>query len=134
MALPHLGLTQEVRVCDGCYNKNIFDKRDKIERSRFDGDALNSFTNSEVRASPSFGATSVNTRTATSSVVSKQDVEDFDADLKKAIELSLKDEERRKDFGAGYAPAASLKKVEPVKPKVRHQIFKWKLFCSILIA
>lgn len=127
MALPQLGLTQEVRVCGGCFAKNILDKRDKVERVKLDDNALSFFTNSEVRVdSSTHGANNASpSSVAANSAPRRQEAgDDFDADLKKAIELSLKEEGQRKGYGSGYAPPAAIKKSEPPKPKVSLYIYR----------
>ncbi|KAG6916918.1 hypothetical protein DXG01_004679 [Tephrocybe rancida] len=65
MALPHFGITQEVRVCDGCYNK-MARKADKSDRGHRHSASLHSTRHQSAR-------------------------ELADAELQRAIQLSLQE-------------------------------------------
>ncbi|KAI9478401.1 MAG: hypothetical protein EXX96DRAFT_570748 [Benjaminiella poitrasii] len=85
MPLPKLGINEPVRVCDGCYIKLKLDKA-----------TLN--VNKPMPAVPASASTTIN-QTATTT----NGADDFDDDIKKAIELSLKEAEQQKNsYGAGY--------------------------------
>lgn len=94
MPLPHLGIDEEVRVCDGCYIKLKLAKASKKE-------GLPPLPNT-------FGSPSSVKPATQSTPAPPAPADDFDEDMKKAIEMSLKEEEQRKSgFGAGYTPAAA---------------------------
>jgi growth factor-regulated tyrosine kinase substrate len=105
MPLPQLGINEHVRVCDGCYMKLKLDKA--ITASSSTGLS---------KSSPSKPITT----TATSQPSQEQPQSDeFDDDMKKAIELSLKEEEqRKKSFGAGYV-APQPQPVQKVRKSTR---------------
>ncbi|KAI8329387.1 hypothetical protein BC941DRAFT_443030 [Chlamydoabsidia padenii] len=110
MTLPHLAINEEVRVCDGCYIKL---KLAKVAKK----DAVPSTFGSSAKPIPAFlqrysdttePTTNISTSlTSSTEHVSQQPADDgFDDDLKKAIELSLKEEEARKNnYGIGYTPS-----------------------------
>ncbi|SAM07555.1 hypothetical protein [Absidia glauca] len=115
MTLPHLAINEEVRVCDGCYIKL---KLAKVAKK----DAVPSTFGSSAKPIPAFlqqysdttePTTNVSTSHPTSATPSQpahQATDDgFDDDLKKAIELSLKEEEARKNsYGVGYTPSRQI--------------------------
>ncbi|ORE02877.1 ubiquitin binding protein [Rhizopus microsporus var. microsporus] len=81
LPLPQLGINEPVRVCDGCYIKV------KLEKAG---------STSKPAAVPS-------TNAKTPNIPQPQPENDFDDDLKKAIELSLKEAEQQKNsYGPGY--------------------------------
>lgn len=81
MPLPHLGINEYVRVCDGCHIKLKLDK-------------------AAITASTS---TSSVKKSIPVAAPEPSQTDDFDDDMKKAIELSLKEAEQQKNsFGAGY--------------------------------
>lgn len=84
MPLPKLGINEHVRVCDGCYIKLKLDK---------------------ANIKPSTSSKSTTSQpTATTHSDKKED--EYDDDIKKAIELSLKEAEQQKtSYGAGYVAA-----------------------------
>lgn len=86
MPLPHLGINEHVRVCDGCHIKLKLDK---------------------AGIATSTSTSSIKKPTSAAPVPENSQADDFDDDIKKAIELSLKESEQQKNaFGAGYvAPA-----------------------------
>ncbi|KAI9302983.1 hypothetical protein BJ944DRAFT_184120 [Cunninghamella echinulata] len=111
MPLPHLAIHEEVRVCDGCYIKL---KLAKVAKK----DAIPSTFGTAAAPIPAFlkhyqdsndtGGHSTNSTTANNNTSSNNNnnEDSFDDDLKKAIELSLKEEESRKNsFGIGYTPS-----------------------------
>lgn len=80
MPLPHLGINEYVRVCDGCHIKLKLDK-------------------SAIAASTSTSSI----KKPAEPVQSPPQGDAFDDDMKKAIELSLKEAEQQKNaYGAGY--------------------------------
>lgn len=107
MTLPQLGIHEPVRVCDGCYIKL------KLEKA----------TTSTAPIPPPKTATTATTTATTTTTASTSNnavsTEEFDDDIKKAIELSLKEAEQQKSgFGNGYvtkAPAA-------VVPEPKHVV------------
>ncbi|KAI9283641.1 hypothetical protein BC943DRAFT_361915 [Umbelopsis sp. AD052] len=97
MTLPHLAITEEVRVCDGCYMKN---KLARIEKKESNDLSLPPF----MQADP-FQKRDHERSSSISKPPPTASEEEIDEDLKKAIELSLKEAERSKSaYGAGYAP------------------------------
>lgn len=115
MTLPHLAINEEVRVCDGCYIKL---KLAKVAKK----DAVPSTFGTSAKPIPAFlqqysdttePTTNISTShptSATPSQTTHQATDDgFDDDLKKAIELSLKEEEARKNsYGVGYTPSRQI--------------------------
>lgn len=100
--LPQLGINEPVRVCDGCYIK--------LKLEKLSG------------ATPPVPLPKTTTSTTTATASSNTgNGEEFDDDIKKAIELSLKEAEQQKTgYGNGYvapppqrAPVAATV-VEPV--------------------
>lgn len=83
MPLPKLGINEHVRVCDGCYIKLKLDK---------------------ANIKPSTSTKSTTSQPAATTA----HVEDYDDDIKKAIELSLKEaEQQTTSYGAGYVAASA---------------------------
>ncbi|KAI8063919.1 hypothetical protein BC940DRAFT_260433 [Gongronella butleri] len=108
MALPHLAIHEEVRVCDGCYIKVKLAKvarKDTIPR-KFGTAPHVGWDDAPSDASPSARASHTSPPPAQQARTSQPPPpadDQFDDDLKKAIELSLKEEEQRKTgYGAGY--------------------------------
>ncbi|KAL1916917.1 uncharacterized protein VTP21DRAFT_5114 [Calcarisporiella thermophila] len=91
LALPHLGITQEVRVCDTCYAKK------KIGRQSYQ------------RHSPQI---QIQSSSSTRNQATPAPASEEDEDLKRAIELSLKEAERKK----GYTPSPSRVDSKPSQP------------------
>ncbi|CEP08950.1 hypothetical protein [Parasitella parasitica] len=101
MALPKLGINEQVRVCDGCYIKVKLDK-------------------ASIKPSASS-----NTATPQPSTTVHADREnDYDSDIKKAIELSLKEaEQQKKGYGAGYVAAPARQyQPSPVQQKAQDPV------------
>ncbi|KAI9311954.1 hypothetical protein BX666DRAFT_1991275 [Dichotomocladium elegans] len=95
MPLPHIGIEDEVRVCDGCYIKL---KLSKVAKK----DTLPPFPTASQPRQSSREQPSRSTQQGASS----QNDDDLDEDMKKAIELSLKEAEQFKSgYGAGYTPS-----------------------------
>ncbi|CEI90922.1 hypothetical protein RMCBS344292_05231 [Rhizopus microsporus] len=91
LPLPQLAINEPVRVCDGCYIKV------KLEKAG---------STSKPAAAPSINAKTPN-------IPQPQPENDFDDDLKKAIELSLKEVEQQKNsYGPGYVKSET-KQQEP---------------------
>ncbi|EAU93302.2 vacuolar protein sorting-associated protein 27 [Coprinopsis cinerea okayama7 len=84
MPLPHFGITQDVRVCDGCYNKLTR----KGERAKKEPRSPTKDTSASKHSS------SRTNRTTT------QDLED--AELQRAIQLSLQESQNMR---SGYVPS-----------------------------
>ncbi|KAI9363599.1 hypothetical protein BD770DRAFT_379996 [Pilaira anomala] len=102
MPLPQLGINEAVRVCDGCYIKL------KLEKA----------TTATAPIPPpksTTSTTSITTNTtATHATTNAGDAEEFDDDIKKAIELSLKEAEQQKNsYGGGYVATQPQKAPEP---------------------
>lgn len=89
IALPHLGILQPVRVDDGCYAKIAEKNKSSVP--------------------PSLGDANKNTRTLYQGSLQPRGAradDGFDADLKKALELSL--EESKGQSGSGYVSQSQL--------------------------
>lgn len=93
--LPHLGITQAVRVDDGCYSKLV-----EKDKHRSHSKALSSFES--PRPSRTLYQGSMQPRSAR--------VEDsFDTDLKKALEMSLEEAKGESaTAGSGFVPQSQL--------------------------
>ncbi|RCH86672.1 Vacuolar protein-sorting-associated protein 27, partial [Rhizopus stolonifer] len=104
--LPHLGINDTVRVCDGCYIKVKLAKvADKDAVSQLLGNTIAS-TSTSSSLVPTY-APSTSQKTADT----VKDDDQFDLDIKKAIEMSLKDSQQK---SVGYTPpAAAVKPKEP---------------------
>lgn len=96
MPLPHIGIDEEVRVCDGCYIKL---KLAKVAKK----DALPPLPG--LRPATSQQQQQPATSSSRQASGDAQD-DTFDEDMKKAIEMSLKEAEQYKSgYGAGYTPS-----------------------------
>lgn len=119
MALPHLGVAQEVRVCDGCWmKKKIGHKSATALESHGLGGGLEYVHSTGTGGKPAFSTGSSNTAKTSSTTngssasnnASKSAADAEDADLLKAIELSLKEANNQ----PGYS-APKRSNPEPVK-------------------
>jgi growth factor-regulated tyrosine kinase substrate len=98
--LPHLGILDPVRVDDGCYQKLTDKSHATPVPTGFDA----------AKPARTLYQGSMEPRSAR--------VEDsFDADLKRALEMSL--EETQGHSGAGYVPQSQLQTSKPAAPKVQ---------------
>ncbi|XP_006454856.1 hypothetical protein AGABI2DRAFT_190088 [Agaricus bisporus var. bisporus H97] len=88
LPLPHFGITQEVRVCDGCYNKltRKADKLDKRHRSTHSTPNPSRHRNGQELA---------------------------DAELQRAIELSLQETNKSPGYAPTYSTPSSWQPQEP---------------------
>lgn len=105
MPLPKLGINEHVRVCDGCYIKLKLDK---------------------ANIKPSTSTKSVSSQpvaAAAAAAPADRKEDDYDDDMKKAIELSLKEAEQQKtSYGAGYvAPSAQQYSSSPPQQQQQHK-------------
>ncbi|KAG0069817.1 Vacuolar protein-sorting-associated protein 27 [Linnemannia elongata] len=92
MALPELGVTQEVRVCDGCWTKRKLGQKNTPSKDPY---ALDSYT--DLGSSIPTSAPAASSSTAAANNSSEDD------DIMKAIELSLKEANSRPGFSAPSA-------------------------------
>lgn len=92
MALPELGVTQEVRVCDGCWTKKKLGQKNTPSKDPY---ALDSYTDLGSSVPTSAPSTSSNNAAGNNS--------NEDDDIMKAIELSLKEANSRPGFSAPSA-------------------------------
>ncbi|CAO3610569.1 unnamed protein product [Cunninghamella echinulata] len=94
LPLPHLAINESVRVCDGCHLK--------LKMSKVPG-----INNLPPLPSPtSHSATTTLPNQIHSQNNNNNNNDSYDDDIKKAIELSLKeDEQRKKGYGSGYIPS-----------------------------
>ncbi|KAL0074853.1 hypothetical protein F4703DRAFT_1891266 [Phycomyces blakesleeanus] len=118
MPLLHLAIEEEVRVCDGCYIKL---KLAKVSKK----DVAWANNNTSIISSPSpvaaaaVAAVPSNSQNHANGTPSGED--DLDEDMKRAIELSLKEEEQRKNgYGAGYV-ATQKPSAEPAQCEQQRQ-------------
>lgn len=108
MPLPQLGINEHVRVCDGCYIKL------KLEKASVAASSSTPIPKSTTSNTAHPNAT----RSTTTASTANNNSYEFDDDMKKAIELSLKEaEQQNTGYGNGYvAPVAKQVVVEePVK-------------------
>ncbi|KAI9277153.1 hypothetical protein BDA99DRAFT_495020 [Phascolomyces articulosus] len=120
--LPHLGIDEEVRVCDGCYIKLKLAKASKkggLPPLPFSPSSHAS--SATPYSSSSFQQQQQQPAQSASSSAAPAD-DEFDEDMKKAIEMSLKEEEQRKNFGRGYTPSQQPSRSTPTSnPQVQQQ-------------
>ena len=100
MALPELGVTQEVRVCDGCWTKRKLGQKNIPSKNPY---ALDSYTDVGLDAPKSVPSTSSNAAGANNS--------SEDDDILKAIELSLKEANSQ----PGYSAPSARQNVQPAQ-------------------
>lgn len=106
LPLPHFGITQEVRVCDGCYTK-LTRKADKtcvIPSSLLVIDELNHFSRDKRHRSSQSVPNPLRHRSA-------QDL--ADAELQRAIELSLQETKASRGYAPSYSSPSSWQPSEP---------------------
>ncbi|CAM0138524.1 Vacuolar protein-sorting-associated protein 27 [Umbelopsis sp. WA50703] len=110
MPLPHLAITEDVRVCDGCYMKNTLSRIEKKEAAASSNSLPSYMQGSSLPKQGQQRSSSIS-----KPPVSSGNDDDMDDDLKKAIELSLKEAEQSKSsYGAGYvAPQKVERKPSP---------------------
>ncbi|CAO3564754.1 unnamed protein product [Mortierella alpina] len=103
MALPNMGVTQEVRVCDGCWMKKKLGPKSVLAlESHGLGGGLEFVPSASKPGSSSYTPSktpAASTNNASSSA-SKSAAEAEDADLLKAIELSLKEANNQPGYSA----------------------------------
>ncbi|KAF9399607.1 Vacuolar protein-sorting-associated protein 27 [Mortierella sp. AD011] len=121
MALPNFGVTQEVRVCDGCWMKKKLGPKSVVALenhglgggleyvSGMGSKSATTATSSATKTSSTPASVAATTNTSTNNN-SKSDADAEDADLLKAIELSLKEANNHPGYSA---PKRSY--TEPVK-------------------
>ncbi|KAI8144913.1 hypothetical protein BJV82DRAFT_606678 [Fennellomyces sp. T-0311] len=97
MPLPHLGIDEEVRVCDGCHVKL------KLAKAARKG-GLPPLPFSPQTQVP-LSSQPVSAAAAAPAPAPASGDDEFDDDMKKAIEMSLKEAEQQKNFGRGYTPS-----------------------------
>ncbi|KAI8048481.1 hypothetical protein BDF21DRAFT_433495 [Thamnidium elegans] len=101
--LPHLGINDTVRVCDGCYIKVKLSKvADKDAMPNLLGTSSSISSSLTPAYTPSIKtktAETVTTATATMTTTPPPD-DQFEDDLKKAIEISLKESEQQKKLSS----------------------------------
>ncbi|KAF9194999.1 Vacuolar protein-sorting-associated protein 27 [Haplosporangium sp. Z 767] len=114
MPLPNMGVTQDVRVCDGCWMKKRLGPKSVValESHGLGGgmEIVPSVGKSVSTASSSGAKSSTTAPSSSTNQASKSTAESEDADLLKAIELSLKEANNQ----PGYS-APKRSNTEPVK-------------------
>ncbi|KAF8979020.1 Vacuolar protein-sorting-associated protein 27 [Entomortierella lignicola] len=124
MALPNLGVTQEVRVCDGCWMKKKLGPKSVVAlESHGLGGGLELVSSMGTKSYSNAASSSAKTSATSTSVVattsaatnnnSRSNAEEEDADLLKAIELSLKESNNPPGYSA---PKKAY--TEPVKKSI----------------
>ncbi|KAF9947728.1 Vacuolar protein-sorting-associated protein 27 [Mortierella alpina] len=117
MALPNMGVTQEVRVCDGCWMKKKLGPKSVLAlESHGLGGGLE-IVPAAIKSGSSSYVPSKSTTAPTnhaSSSASKATAEAEDADLLKAIELSLKEANNQPGYSAPKRSNAEPAKKAPV--------------------
>ncbi|KAG2224065.1 hypothetical protein INT45_004946 [Circinella minor] len=114
MPLPHLGIDEEVRVCDGCHIKLKLAKAAK--KNVLPPLPFSPPSQATAVPQPSYqqhSAPSSQSVPTSGAVPPPGAEEDFDEDMKKAIEMSLKEAEQQKNFGRGYTPSQQPSKSTP---------------------
>ncbi|KAF9931128.1 Vacuolar protein-sorting-associated protein 27 [Linnemannia zychae] len=111
MALPNMGVTQEVRVCDGCWMKKKLGPKSVVAlESHGLGGGLEYVPSVSKVGATSTTNSSKPSGTSSSTSTPARTAADEDADLLKAIELSLKESNSQ----PGYS-APKRTNTEPVK-------------------
>ena len=114
MPLPHLGIDEEVRVCDGCHIKLKLAKAAK--KNVLPPLPFSPPSQATAVPQPSYqqhNAPSSQSVPTSGTVPPSGAEEDFDEDMKKAIEMSLKEAEQQKNFGRGYTPSQQPSRSTP---------------------
>ncbi|KAI9246520.1 hypothetical protein BY458DRAFT_527825 [Sporodiniella umbellata] len=107
VSLPHLGINDSVRVCDGCYIKVKLAKvADKDTVSQLLGNTI-APSSSSSSLIPTYAPS-----TSQKTIDTNKEDDQFEIDMKKALEMSLKDSQPR---SMGYIPSAATS--SPVKSK-----------------
>ncbi len=117
MALPNMGVTQEVRVCDGCWMKKKLGPKSVLAlESHGLGGGLEIVPAAIKSGSSSHVPSKTTTASANhaSSSASKSAAEAEDADLLKAIELSLKEANNQPGYSAPKRSNTEPAKKAPV--------------------
>ncbi|KAI8988563.1 hypothetical protein BDF20DRAFT_905080 [Mycotypha africana] len=97
MSLPHLGINEHVRVCDGCYIKLKLDRATTANQAYQNQRSTSLTTNASTKAIKSSAPRSA-----------QPSSDQFDDDIKKAIELSLQEAEQQKNkYSSGYTPSST---------------------------
>ncbi|KAF9391822.1 Vacuolar protein-sorting-associated protein 27 [Podila verticillata] len=111
MALPNLGVTQEVRVCDGCWMKKKLGTKSVLAlESHGLGGSLEVVPSMNKPSTSTYNSKTNGNNNSTNGA-SKSNASNEDADLLKAIELSLKEANSQ----PGYS--APSKRTEPAVKK-----------------
>ena len=111
LPLPHHGIMEQRRVCDGCHAK-LSDKASRLTGSTLpDRMSSRGFTSHTTYASPK-PRVSMQPRDARADT-------DFDDDLRKALAMSLEEVQVAKN-GSGYVPQSQLRP-QNSKPMVKFQ-------------
>ncbi|KAF9949431.1 Vacuolar protein-sorting-associated protein 27 [Mortierella alpina] len=92
MSLPNLGVTQEVRVCDGCWMKKKMGNNSAILQDTFGLGGPAELVPSISKPTPATTAAAPSSSSTTA--------ENDDEDLRKAIELSLKESNSRPGYSS----------------------------------
>jgi hepatocyte growth factor-regulated tyrosine kinase substrate len=113
LPLPHLGIMQPVRVDDGCYAR-LMEKSGKGGGGGFGASAPQSPPDSRrtLWQGSNLGSTGPERMQPRGARVTE---DSFDADLKKALEMSL--EESKGHSGSGYVPQSQLQQQQTPKPQ-----------------
>ncbi|KAF9576787.1 Vacuolar protein-sorting-associated protein 27 [Mortierella alpina] len=118
MALPNMGVTQEVRVCDGCWMKKKLGPKSVLAlESHGLGGGIEIVPSASKPGSSSYTPSKTTTTPSNnpSNSASKSAAEAEDADLLKAIELSLKEANNQPGYSAPKRSNTEPAKKAPVQ-------------------